>query len=91
MDEFVQEWLDYCEGKLDVDKSHFLGLLSSRPSQEQLQTIFKYIPLKDQIIDNLNKVYEASQEETNQIYLVPRGENRKKECELFETLRHFLN
>lgn len=69
VDQYVSQWLDYCDGNKSFDYSHFLGLLSGRPTNDQLQVIFNRVPEKDLILNRLSSVYNHAVPDASNLYL----------------------
>lgn len=86
----ISAWLDYCSGETAYDESDFLGLLSSRPSTEQIELIFEGFPHKESIITNLRYIFgRASRDAT--LYLRPKQENAVEAEQLREMVEEFVS
>ena len=55
MNEQIQKWLDYCEGKVECEESNFIGLLHHKWHRTELDIIFKYVPFQNRVVDNLEE------------------------------------
>jgi hypothetical protein len=70
MNEALEEWLDYCGGRIDRDSCNLLGLFKSGLSVEELDLAFAPFPHADQMKVRLMKVLGAG-ELGNYLYLQP--------------------
>lgn len=68
MRNLLEDWLAFCKGELDFDKSHFMGLLKSHSSPSDLRAIFGYFPQPDILVRNAEEVLRSG---TIAAYLVP--------------------
>ena len=63
MNEIITGWADYCDGKSENDEWDFIGLLYRKWTDNDLNEIFRLVPLKDAVIGNLKQVCQNSEEE----------------------------
>src|SRR5688572_7269007 len=90
MNALIAEWTAYCEGKTEHDNSDFLGLLSCKWPDDDLNEIFRLVPLNQPVIANLKRVYQASDDGAH-LYLRRRRENAATPDELATILVSFIN
>jgi len=60
MNELLNDWLDFCAGNAELDKSHFLSLFNIELDDEQLQSVFAAIPNGQEMYLRAKKVLEYS-------------------------------
>ena len=44
MKNLLEEWIEVCEERSEVDKSYFLGLIKEHSSLDELKVIFSLFP-----------------------------------------------
>lgn len=71
MKSLLSDWCAFCEGKAVFDKSHFLGLLKSHNSGEELRHIFGYFPFAEALVSRAGSVI-SSGELAGSLYLLPK-------------------
>jgi hypothetical protein len=59
MNELLNEWEKYCEGELDTEDSHFLGLFKSGVTEQEVKRALRYFPGSDQIERRIWRVLRA--------------------------------
>lgn len=59
MSELLDDWKHYCQGALDVDKSHFLGLFKTGMTDKELQSALQFFPAPEALKERLNGVLAA--------------------------------
>ena len=91
MTEQISEWLRYCDGDESFERSHFITLLSSHRSDQDLREIFQHVsqPYRDRIIANLCAVHAATRPDSAP-YLKPRVEAVRSGAELASICEKFL-
>lgn len=90
MNDLIAEWEDFCEGNTKHDRSNFIGLLSRNWAVDDLNKIFRRVPLRDAVVDNLRKVYQNSEEERH-VYLRPKRELAATPDELMSIIMNFID
>lgn len=91
MTQQITNWLKYCDGDESFEMSHFIALLISHRSDQELRQIFQHVSAqyRDAIISNLCEVFSASNPDSVP-YLHCRLENLKTGDELAPTLELFF-
>lgn len=56
----IAEWEAFCEGNSNHEYSDFIGLLARAWTESDLKEIFRRVPFRDAVIDNLRRVYQCS-------------------------------
>lgn len=69
MTTLLEDWSAYCRGDAFFDKSHFLGLLKSHNSDEELAVIFSYLPHSGALLEIARTVLSSGNLST---YLLPK-------------------
>lgn len=59
MNELLEDWHNYCQGKCELDKSHFLGLFKTEMTDAELASVFRYFSSAEEMDLRLRKVIEA--------------------------------
>jgi len=59
MSELIDDWKRYCQGALEMDKSHFLGLFRSEMMDVELQSALEFFPAAGELEERLNRVLSA--------------------------------
>lgn len=59
MNELLNDWERHCEGELDTDDSHFLGLFKSGMTEQEVKRTLRYFPGSDQVEQGLWRVLRA--------------------------------
>jgi len=59
MNKLISEWENYCEGKLEVDKSYFLGLFKAGLTDQEVARVLRYFPAGDLIAERVQTVLKA--------------------------------
>lgn len=59
MSELIDDWKRYCQGTLEADKSHFLGLFKSEMTDVELQSALEFFPAAGELKERLNRVLSA--------------------------------
>lgn len=68
MTTLLEDWSAYCCGDISFDKSHFLGLLKSHNTDEELSVIFSYLPHSGALLEIARTVLSSVNLST---YLLP--------------------
>lgn len=67
MEQQLKNWIDFCEGKSDFDKSEFYTLFmegngeDGRRSEEELKSIFQFFPNNEELIKRVQNVFLLSE------------------------------
>jgi hypothetical protein len=90
MIDLIAEWAKYCEGKSKHDEWDFIGLLSRKWTDDDLNKILRLVPLRDAVIANLREVYLSS-EEGRHVYLRPKRANAAAHDVLKSSIVSFID
>lgn len=55
MNEIIQDWEQFCEGRKSFDKSHFYTLFWEGITRSDLEGIFKYFPRSNELVERLSE------------------------------------
>ena len=101
MNELLNDWKEFCEGRKNFDKSHFFALFWEGINQKDLENVFKYFPNSIELTDRTKEYLFGTKENISEsviknilISLVIKDLNQKKTIinensdllELIETL-----
>lgn len=56
MNELLNDWEKYCQGELEADDSHFLGLFKSGLTEHEVKRALRYFPASGEIERRLRRV-----------------------------------
>ena len=88
MEDLYQDWIDFCEGHKDFDKSHFFELFKIGLNDEKLRKVLQYIPNSDDIFSRLKEVLDAGDIE-NHSYLLPARHHQLNQQKLIEVAKEW--
>ena len=74
----LSDWCAFCEGRAVFDKSHFLGLLKSHGSDEEVRRIFAYFPFSEELVSRAKAVI-SSGDMKGSLYLLPKNIGAERE------------
>ena len=66
----VDDWVKFCEGKRDVDKSHFLTLFHDALTDEDLRAIYQFFPQADLLGERMKR-FQAAKKARAERSIVP--------------------
>ncbi|QDU94843.1 hypothetical protein [Lignipirellula cremea] len=62
----IRDWCDYCEGKCDVEVSHFDTLFMSELGPDELKVVCSYFPNHLELISNISTLWHGDIQLTQQ-------------------------
>ncbi len=66
----VDDWVEFCEGKRDFDKSHFLTLFHGSLTDEDLRAIYQFFPQADLLGERMER-FQAAKKARTEKSIVP--------------------
>jgi|GEM_PF-2329004 hypothetical protein len=85
----IAEWEAFCEGNSNYDYSDFIGLLARVWTEGDLKEIFRRVPFRDAVIDNLWRLYQCS-DVGRHVYLRQKREHAASSDELISLILNFI-
>ena len=90
MNNIYSDWINFCEGRQEFDKSHFLSLFKAGLSDEELKKALQYFPSGGDIYSRLKEVLDSGYL-CEYAYLMPAKKHQLDEKTLLMIAKEWLD